>query len=83
MSNNDYKPVSCEFHSSLELWIMHAVELEMQWQVDDEMKKENIIPLDIKTDSGAEYLFFTIHGKNSVNHIRLDKITHLEVVKTV
>jgi transcriptional antiterminator Rof (Rho-off) len=60
MDMTDYKPISCELHSSLELWIMHREHVKLAWRTQgrDEVEIGVVMPVDVATEDGAEYLYF-------------------------
>ena len=71
MTNTDtYQPIACEMHSVLELAIMRAHGLEVV--LDHHVQK--ILPIDIVTKDGAEFLIF-LDQNNTKCEVRADKIT--------
>ena len=78
----DYKPISCELHSSLELWIMHRERLKLAWRTAgrDEVTIDVVMPVDVKTEDGAEYLYFVPREDDSPMKVRLDYIVRVELM---
>ncbi|TNF98856.1 MAG: transcriptional antiterminator, Rof [Gammaproteobacteria bacterium] len=78
----DYKPISCELHSSLELWIMHRERLRLAWRTagSDEFTIGVVMPIDVTTEDGAEYLYFVRSEDDSPMKIRLDYIVRVELM---
>lgn len=69
-STDNYQQISCEMHSTLELAIMRARGLEVV--IDTQTQK--ILPLDMTTREGAEFLLF-LDQNNTKCEVRADKIT--------
>lgn len=74
----DYQPVSCSFHSELELAIITRRRLQLGWLEAGQKHVTMITPMDLQTRNGEEFLLAT---DNNETHycIRLDKIFQLDV----
>jgi len=81
MMNNNYNPVSCEYHSELELAIMRRNLLDVTWHDDHNECQTSILnPTDLITEQQAEYLLAT-NVQNEDIKIRLDHIDSLSSVR--
>ena len=72
--SDDYTPISCALYSQFELWIMHGEQIRLAWNTDDNVTRiERVTPVDVRAESGVEYLYF--HGANTKSRrIRLDYV---------
>ena len=78
MNKHDYRPVSCQQHSKYELAIMHKQRLSIRWQDENgALHTEMLLPIDVKTENGAEYLLLKRQPDDEQIKLRLDKITAL------
>ncbi|ABI57790.1 transcriptional antiterminator, Rof [Alkalilimnicola ehrlichii MLHE-1] len=71
--NDDYRPISCERYAELELHIMHARRLRVAWRTPQGQHIDTLIPEDLHTRDGAEYLV----ARNRLGEafiIRLDQL---------
>jgi len=76
-----YQPVSCDLHSQFELAIMHKSQLELTWlDAGKRITESNIIPVDIKTQNKAEYLFAKTAQQGDLR-LRLDYITDMRILE--
>lgn len=71
---SDYKPIDCGIYSEYELAIMHRQRLRLSWrEPDDSLHVETILPTDLRTREGEEFLIVT--GQDgTTREIRLDRI---------
>ena len=71
---SDYKPVDCAFYSRFELAILRRQRLLVSWHDTDGVSHlETLVPRDLKTREGAEYLLAeTLAGGRL--RLRLDRI---------
>lgn len=71
-----YIPVSCAIHSEYELLIMRREKIQLNW-LDNNGKSytENILPVDLKVQSGAEFLIAK-NESNQQHQVRLDMIQY-------
>ena len=73
MSQLAYRPVDCGLHSRFELAVMRGRALTLGWrQPDGSLRREPILPLDLVTRDGAEYLLMEAGGERL--QLRLDRI---------
>ena len=72
--SDEYKPISCDLHSQYELWIIRGQDIKLAWHDDNDITHiEQVTPLDVRAETGVEYLFF--QDKLMLQHrIRLDRI---------
>jgi len=74
MEPGDYVPVDCGLYSEYELAIMHRDRLRLTWRdPGGEMHIASVIPTDLRTRAGAEYLT-VIQQNGKTCEIRLDRI---------
>ncbi|MDH5631703.1 MAG: transcriptional antiterminator, Rof [Gammaproteobacteria bacterium] len=74
----DYQPVSCSFHSELELAIMQRRCLQLGWLEAGRKHVTMITPVDLQTRNGEEFLLATDNNETRYC-IRLDRIIQLDV----
>jgi Rho-binding antiterminator len=71
--SSSYNPVDCGLHSRFELAVMRARPLILGWrQPDGAVRREPVLPLDLATREGAEYLLVEAGGERL--QLRLDWI---------
>ncbi len=69
----DYVPISCDLHSEYELAILRRQWLRLVWANRNVIHDEVVLPLDLKTANGEEFL--VCRTKDSVTQtIRLDHV---------
>jgi transcriptional antiterminator Rof (Rho-off) len=69
-----YVSIACAAHDRLELAVMRGQHLRIRWQDPDDTLNERVLrPLDLKTQSGEEFLIAEIAGGSRVS-LRLDRI---------
>ncbi len=74
MTVDAYTPVACDFHERLEFAVLRRLMLELRWVEQAEIRAARVLPLDVATRDGAEWLTYRVeHGPVGV--IRLDRIT--------
>jgi Rho-binding antiterminator len=69
----DYRPVACAFHERLEFSVLRRLSLLLAYEDAGEVREERVMPLDVFTGGGAEWLTFRRHG-GEVGKVRLDRI---------
>ncbi len=76
MSDQDYRPISCDLHSEYELLAMHGTPVTVQY-LDGEGAEQHFHGriADLFTRDGAE--FMRLEGKEGVVEVRLDRIERL------
>lgn len=68
-----YVPVACAFHDRLELAVMRRRRLILEWLDGGDRVAERVLPVDVETRDGAEWL--TLLGDDGREvRIRLDRI---------
>jgi len=75
-----YQPIACASYESYEMAILRRNRLRIEYRVGDELRKEIVNPVDLKTDNGQEFLV-VIHPDDNTSRIRLDQIVTAEVIK--
>ncbi len=85
---NEYQPVDCNFHSELELAIMHKKIFKISWNKQGEKNDEKndlaqmCKPIDLVTRNHEEFLI--IEDQESVrSEVRLDHIMAVSAVSAV
>ena len=72
MSNEQYEPVSCDYHDQLEAAAMHKTSVELEFELEGVTQRERGKIADVYTADGAEFVKFEA-PQGSVD-IRLDQI---------
>ena len=68
-----YRPIDCALHSRFELAVRRGRALILGWrQPDGRLRREAVIPLDLATRDGAEYLL--VKASDERLQLRLDWI---------
>ena len=81
MNDKDqYTPVSCAFHSELELSIMQKQWLRVAWHDSQNTHVESLLPLDIRTSQHEEFLIAEAQDGSS-RCIRLDHIDSRQAIE--
>lgn len=77
MSEKNYKPISCDFHSELELRALHKKPVEIKFR-DEKNEETSITALidDLVTHKDGEFLILPDERK-----IRLDKLISVDGLK--
>ena len=76
---NDYTPIDCGVHSQFELAIMRRWRLRMRWRDEDEQcHLETLLPRDMETREGAEYMLAESGDHREALRLRLDRIDSWE-----
>ncbi|GAB6040975.1 transcriptional antiterminator, Rof [Endothiovibrio diazotrophicus] len=70
---SDYQPIACARYSELELHIMRRQRLRLQRVTEEGIVEERLLPRDLTTEAGAEYLHAERAGGDRLQ-IRLDAI---------
>ncbi len=78
--NRSYTPVSCEIYSRYELAILHRAWLRVLWHGRRGPRLERLLPLDLRTHRGAEYLIARTPG-GVPRVMRLDRIRNAEPIE--
>src|SRR5690606_23484249 len=75
----DYRPISCDVYSELEVAILHRTPLRLAWRDGDIDHARVVLPVDLETREHQEFLHGRLESGEPVT-LRLDRITHLERV---
>lgn len=75
----EYLPIACMQHERLEFSVLRRIPLMLKYRVESEHRVEKVMPLDVATRGGAEWLKFR-REDGSVEEIRLDRILSFEEV---
>ncbi|MHB0986227.1 MAG: transcriptional antiterminator, Rof [Sulfuricella sp.] len=75
----DYQPIACILHERLEFSVLRRIPLMLEYRRFDECLKVRVMPLDVVTRNGAEWLKFQ-KPDGSREKIRLDRIISFEEV---
>lgn len=71
---SDYQSISCIQHEQLEFSVLRKIPLFLVYRLDGVELSEIVLPLDVSTHDGAEWLKFRGQGGEAVIEIRLDWI---------
>lgn len=77
----EYLPISCMQHERLEFSVLRRIPLLLKYRVEGDNRVEKVMPLDVATRNGAEWLKFRREDGN-VEEIRLDRILSVEEVSS-
>ncbi len=69
-----YQPISCVQHERLEFSVLRKIPLQLEYRRGEEILCQLVMPLDVATRGGAEWLKFKVAGTDEVAEIRLDSI---------
>lgn len=72
MTEENYEPVSCDYHDQLEAAAMHKNPVELEFELEGVTQKEKGRVEDVFTAQGAEYIRFA--SDRGPIEIRLDHI---------
>ncbi|MHB1592399.1 MAG: transcriptional antiterminator, Rof [Sulfuricella sp.] len=73
----EYLPIACIQHERLEFSVLRRIPLMLEYRLEGQDRVEKVMPLDVATRDGAEWLKFR-HKDGSVEEIRLDRILSFE-----
>ncbi len=73
----DYRPISCDVYSEFELAIIRRQPLRLAWQAGDVCVVARVLPLDLETRRGQEFLHCRLPSGERAR-IRLDYIARME-----
>jgi Rho-binding antiterminator len=73
MTEERYKPVSCDYHDELEEAAMHQKRIELEFELEGVTQRETGRIADVFTSGGAEFVKFE-SGQGGAVDIRLDHI---------
>lgn len=72
----NYEPVSCDYHDELEAAAMHKKNVELEFDLEGVTQREQGRIADVYTANGAEFVKFATDGGQI--EIRLDQIISLK-----
>jgi Rho-binding antiterminator len=72
MTNEQYEPVSCDYHDQLEAAAMHKTKVELEFELEGVTQRERGRIADVYTADGAEFVKF--EAPEGAVDIRLDQI---------
>ncbi len=76
-SGGDYRAISCDRYSELELLILRRRRLRLRWVEDNVIHEQVVTPLDLRTHAHQEFLVF--RSLAGLEHsVRLDHLRHWE-----
>jgi len=81
MSDQPYKPISCDYHDELEAASMHGSDVELDIEADGGKQTIRGKIKDVFTSDGAEYV--TFDSGDGGAKIRLDKIAGFRELKKI
>ena len=73
----EYLPIACMQHERLEFSVLRRIPLMLEYRLEGADRVEKVMPLDVATRDGAEWLKFR-RQDGSVEEIRLDRILSFE-----
>jgi Rho-binding antiterminator len=73
MAVGPYQPIACALHEQLEFSVLRRVPLLLEYRQDNRVRQEQVLPSDVYTREGAEWLKFR-RDDGSEEAIRLDAI---------
>ncbi|MEA2166118.1 MAG: Modulator of Rho-dependent transcription termination [Thermoanaerobaculia bacterium] len=77
MSEEQYEPVSCDYHDELEAAAMHKEKVELEFDLEGVTQRESGTIADVYTADGADFVKFV--GADGPIDIRLDHIISMKV----
>jgi len=72
----NYVPVDCDMHSRYELACLRRKPVHLTWIAENVVYDQSVIPLDVRTESHAEYLIVRLASAEE-RRIRLDHIRRM------
>lgn len=73
----EYQPISCAQHERLEFSVLRKIPLQLEYRHGEEKVRQTVMPLDVATRGGAEWLKFRVRDTGEIAEIRLDSIISL------
>ncbi len=74
-----YQPIACILHERLEFSVLRRIPLRLRYNQAGQDRAERVLPLDVATRNGAEWLKFR-REDGGEDEIRLDWISSFEEV---
>jgi len=72
--NPEYQSIPCDQHERLEFSVLRKIHLLLEYRRDSDKIQQKVLPLDVNTRAGAEWLKFKAVDADEVIEIRLDSI---------
>lgn len=69
----DYQPIDCAQHEHLEYSVLRRIPLVIEYLLENKIERERVLPLDVLTRDGAEWLKFQ-RQDGTASELRLDRI---------
>lgn len=69
-----YQPIPCAQHERLEFSVLRKIPLLLEYRQGSDKLRYKVMPLDVATRGGAEWLKFRLADGEEVIEIRLDEI---------
>lgn len=78
-SETAYEPIACAFHERLEFAVLRRQRLRLRYLSGSDMEEAEavVLPVDVRTRDGAEWLHFRIDA-GEVRIVRLDRLISAE-----
>jgi Rho-binding antiterminator len=76
MADENYRPVSCDYHDELEAAALHRKEVEIEFDLEGTTQKERGRVEDVFSANGAEFIRFA--SDSGRLEIRLDHIISMK-----
>lgn len=68
-----YTPIACALHERLEFAVLRRHALDLSWKEAGEIRRARVLPLDVYTRDGAEWLKVRLDDGHEMA-LRLDRI---------
>ncbi len=79
LTTTGYVPISCDLHSEYELAILRRQRLRLVWTDGNVVHDETVLPLDLKTTNGEEFLVCRTK-EDMTQSVRLDRVRRVRAV---
>jgi len=79
MAEEQYEPISCDYHDELEAAAMHRTPVELEFDLDGVAQRQRGTVGDVYTADGAEFVRFD--SDTGPLEIRLDRIISMRETK--
>jgi len=78
MSDEDYVPIACAFHEALEFAVLRRSPLHLTYRDAVGEHQVRVMPTDVATRGGAEWLSYRHVSGEAEGILRLDRIIRAE-----
>ncbi len=73
--NETYQPIDCSLHDQYEIAVLHKTPLHLRWKEENGgITEDNVLPVDVITAKGEEFLVIKRGHSHRIGKIRLDRI---------